>query len=331
MINLSDKIFSLSMGITTRAAFGKRSEDKETVASLIREATVIVSGFCVADMFPSNKLLPLISGVRYKAKKLLQMIDPILEKIIAYHKIRKANEDEESNKDLVDVLLHIQSKYDLRTDDIKAVILDIFLAGSETTATTIQWAMAEMLKNSQIIEKAQEEVRRIYDGKGTVDETCLEKLQFLKLVIKETLRLHPPAPILIRESMERCQIDGYELPAESRVLVNAWAIGRDPMTWKEANKFDPERFLKRPIDFKGQNFEYIPFCAGRRICPGIAFGLATVELSLALLLYHFDWSLPYGVRCEDLDMTEVCGLTVRRKNDLYLVPICHPCSSCTNL
>ncbi|GAB4859134.1 hypothetical protein Ancab_040391 [Ancistrocladus abbreviatus] len=325
VINLSDKIFSISMGITTKAAFGQRSDDKEKIVSLLKEITVIGSGFCFADMFPSNKLLHLISSVRYRAKKLHQIVDPILEKIIADHKTRKTDED------LVDVLLDVQSKYGLTTNDIKVVILDIFLGGTETTATIVEWAMSEMIKNPQMIEKAQEEVRRICEGKGTVDETSLDKLQFLKLAIKETLRLHPPVPLLVpRESTERCQIYGYELPAKARVLINAWAIGRDPTTWIEADKFDPERFLKHPIDFKGQNFEYIPFGAGRRICPGIGFGLATVELSLALLLYHFDWSLPGEVRCEDLDMTEAFGIAMRRKNDLFLVPTCHPCSSCTN-
>ncbi|GAB4859143.1 hypothetical protein Ancab_040395 [Ancistrocladus abbreviatus] len=326
-INFSHKILSLSMSITTRAAFGQRSEDKEKIVPLIKEVSVILSGFCLADLFPSNKLLPIISGLRYKAKKLLQILDPMLEDIIAYHKIRKTNEDGARNEDLVDVLLDVQSKCDLSNDDIKAIILDVFLAGTETTSSTIEWAMAEMLRHSKIMEKAQEEARRICDGNKIVDETSLEKLKFLKLVIKETLRLHPPAPLIMRESIERCQIYGYELPAKARVLVNAWATGRDPMTWKEPDKFDPGRFLEHPIDFKGQNFEYIPFGAGRRICPGIGFGLATVELSLALLLYHFDWSLPNGVRCEDLDMTEAFGLTVRRKNDLYLVPTCHPCSS----
>ncbi|GAB4859185.1 hypothetical protein Ancab_040399 [Ancistrocladus abbreviatus] len=270
------------------------------------------------------KLIALGAG----AEKLHQMVDPILEKIIEDHRIRKMDEDGESNRDLVNILLDAQSEYGLTINDIKAIILDIFLAGTETTVTTIEWAMSKMLKNSGMIEKAQEEVRRICDGKGTVDETSLEKLQFLKLVVKETLRLHPPVPLLLpRESTERCQIYGYELPAKARVLVNAWAIGRDPMMWKEADKFDPDRFLEHPIDFKGQNFEYIPFGAGRRICPGIGFGLAPVELSLASLLYHFDWSLLGGVRREDLDMTETFGLSMRRKNDLYLVPTCRPCSS----
>ncbi|GAB4849064.1 hypothetical protein Ancab_040151 [Ancistrocladus abbreviatus] len=328
VINLSQRIFSLSMAIATRAAFGKRSKDEEAIDSFIKEATRIGSGFCIADMFPSSKLLYSITGMRHKAEKLVQITDSILEKIIIDHKLGNVNKQEGGDEDFVDVLLEVQSTYNLSIDSIKAVVLDIFLAGTETSATTIEWAMSEMLKNSKVKQKAQEEVRRVYEGKGMVDETSLVKLTYLKLVIKETLRLHPPVPLLIpRESTESCQIFGYELPAKTRVMVNAWAIGRDPTAWKEPDKFDPNRFLDCSIDFKGHDFAYIPFGGGRRICPGMSFGLATIELALAMLLYHFDWTLLSGVRCEDLDMTEAFGISMRRKNDLHAIPTRHLSSS----
>ncbi|RHN57898.1 putative premnaspirodiene oxygenase [Medicago truncatula] len=165
--------------------------------------------------------------------------------------------------------------------------------------------------------KAQAEVRRVFDRKGYVVETELHQLIYLKSVIKETMRLHPAIPLLIpRESMKPCQINGYDIPAKTRVLVNAWAIGRDPRYWVEAENFKPERFVNSPIDFNGTDFEYIPFGAGRRMCPGIAFGIPNVELPLAELLYHFDWKLLNGMKCEELDMTESFGITVGRKHDL---------------
>ena len=199
---------------------------------------------------------------------------------------------------------------------------DVFLAGTETSSTIVEWTMSEMLKNPRVMKKAQTEVRKIFKKKGYIDEADLDKLSYMKLVIKESMRLHPAAPLLLpRESGDKCEINGYEIPVKSKVIVNAWAIGRDPETWIDAESFDPERFEDSSIDYKGTNFQYIPFGAGRRICPGISFGLANVELPLANLLYHFDWELPDGRKFEDLDMTEVFGAAVKRKSDLYVIPI----------
>ena len=127
--------------------------------------------------------------------------------------------------------------------------------------------MLKLVKNPRVMKKAQAEVRQVFRSKEQVDETGLHELKFLKLIIRETLRLHPPAPLLLpRESKENCVLNGYDIPAKTKVLVNAWAIGRDPRYWTEAEKFDPERFIDSAVDFKGANFELIPFGAGRRIC-----------------------------------------------------------------
>jgi cytochrome P450 len=198
----------------------------------------------------------------------------------------------------------------------------MFTAGGETSSGAVLWGMSEMVKNPKVMEEAQSEVRRVFDKKGFVDETEFHQLVYLKSVIKETLRLHPSLPLLLpRESRERCKINGYEIPAKTRILVNAWAIGRDPRYWIEAESFKPERFANSLIDFNGTNFEYIPFGAGRRMCPGLAFGIPNVELPLAQLLYHFDWKLPNGMKNEELDMTESFGISVGRKHDLCLIPI----------
>nr|XP_027063190.1 cytochrome P450 71D10-like [Coffea arabica] len=188
----------------------------------------------------------------------------------------------------------------------------------------IQWAMSEMLKNPGVMKKAQEEVRKAFDGSGNVRESGLHELKYLQAVIKETFRLHPPVPLLLpRESSEQCNINGFEIPTKTRVIINAWAISRDPRHWTDAEKFKPERFLDSTIDYQGKDLKYIPFGAGtgRRICPGIALGLASMELLLAQLLYHFDWKLPGKLKNEQLDMAEAFGLTVRRKNDLQLVAV----------
>lgn len=203
---------------------------------------------------------------------------------------------------------------------------DIFGAGCETSATIVDWAMSEMMKNQRVIKKAQAVVREVINRKGRVDETCINEIKYLKLIVKETLRLHAPGPLLLRrECRERCRLNGYEIPVKTKVIVNAWAIGRDPKHWNDPERFNPERFLDNSIDYKGTNFSYIPFGAGRRICPGISFGMINVELPLALFIYHFDWKLPNEMKNEDLDMNEVFGVTIRRKDDLQLIPIAyHP-------
>lgn len=199
---------------------------------------------------------------------------------------------------------------------------DIFVAGGDTSSTTVEWAISEMLRNPTTMEKAQEEVRAVFSKKGKVEETGLEELKYMKSVIKETLRIHPPAPLLLpRESTERCELNGFTIPSKTRAIVNAWAMGRDPDHWNEPDKFIPERFLGTSVDYKGKNFEFIPFGAGIRICPGISLGLANMELLLAEMLYHFDWKLPHGVRPEELGMTEMFGIVARRKKELYLTRI----------
>lgn len=179
--------------------------------------------------------------------------------------------------------------------------------------------MAEMLNSPGVLKRAQDEVRGVFEGKEYVGEWLFHELKYLKLVIKETLRLHPPGPLLLpRESRERCEINGYEIPAKTWVLVNAWAMGRDPMYWEEPESFKPERFIEKPLDFDAAELEYIPFGAGRRICPGMRFGIANIEIQLAMLLYHFDWIRPHGIK---VDMEETSGMSGRKKLDLTLIPI----------
>jgi cytochrome P450 len=182
--------------------------------------------------------------------------------------------------------------------------------------------MSELLNNPKVMQKAQDEIRQVLYGQERITEETISSLHYLHLVIKETLRLHPPAPLLLpRECREPCQILGFDVPKGAMVLINAWSIGRDPSNWHAPKKFMPERFEQNNIDFKRTSFKYIPFGAGRRICPGMTFGLANIELLLASLLYHFDWELPHGMQAGDLDMTETLAVTARRKADLLVVPV----------
>ncbi|KAJ4786181.1 hypothetical protein LUZ62_037427 [Rhynchospora pubera] len=174
------------------------------------------------------------------------------------------------------------------------------------------------MKNPEVMQKAQTEVRQQLQGRDYITESDLAKLNFLNLVIKETLRLHPPGPLLPRECREACKIFGYDIPKGACVLVNLWALGRDSKHWKDADDFKPDRFADMNSDVSLNALEFIPFGAGRRSCPGMSFGLAILELALANLLYHFNWELPCGMKPDELDMTETFGFTTRKKIPLLL-------------
>lgn len=184
--------------------------------------------------------------------------------------------------------------------------------------TVLQWAMAELMRNPTVMSKVQDEVREVFKWKEMVSNDDINKLTYLQFVIKETLRLHTPGPLFMRECQEQCQVMGYDMPKGTKFLLNLWSISRDPKYWDDPETFKPERFEDDARDFKGNDFEFISFGAGRRMCPGMLFGLANIELALANLLFYFDWSLPDGVLPSELDMTENFGVTVRKKEDLLL-------------
>nr|KYP31997.1 Cytochrome P450 71D11 [Cajanus cajan] len=329
--NLSEAVTLSIYNIVSRVAFGKKCKDQEEFISAMKEVLLVGSGFHIGDLFPSAEWLQHGTCLRPKLQRLHRQVDRILEEIIDEHKEAKSKVKEgkgEVEGDLVHVLLKFHDDNDSNKDicltinNIKAIILDIFGAGGETSGTTINWAMAEMIKDPRVMKKTQAEIRQVFNLKGCIDEICVNELKYLKSVVKETLRLHPPLPFLFpRECRQSCEIDRYDIPVKSKVMINAWAIGRDPNCWTEPERFYPERFIDNSFDYKGSNFGYIPFGAGRRICPGGNFGIINVELCLAFLLYHFDWKLPVGMKSEDIDMTEEFGLTVSRKDELYLIPI----------
>ncbi|KAK3017882.1 hypothetical protein RJ639_004686, partial [Escallonia herrerae] len=315
VINLTEKIFHLASCMISRAMFGKECKDGNDFVMVVKGGSELAGGFDVPELFPSFKILQFFSSAKSTRRKLRLRQDKLLDNIISDHKEKRdmnhdmSGHDEE--EDLVDVLLNLVESEDLEfpftTSDIKAIILDIFAAGTDAPATTTEWAMAELMKNPKVMEKAQAEVRRRLKDTRKISEEDIQELNYLKCVVKETLRLHPPAPLMLRESIRICELGEYKIPQKARVIINLWAIGRDPPHWPDADCFRPERFDGSSIDYKGTNFQYIPFGAGRRMCPGIAFGTANVELQLAQLLYHFDWKLPHGMKSEELNMTEAFG------------------------
>ncbi|XP_047969256.1 premnaspirodiene oxygenase-like [Salvia hispanica] len=338
-VNISESIFSMMSSVTCRAAFGKVSKDKDTLIKILRDGIQMASGFEIADFFPSSLVINTFSWTKIKLLMMRHKLDVILDDLIRQHqlnlakigsgseegdKARKGN-GEFGNEDIVDVLLRLQEtgelQFPIKKEDIKAVVYDMFSAGTETSSTAMDWAMAELMRTPGAMAKAQAEVRRVFN-----DTTIMAmgdndpNLKYLKLVIREALRMHPPVPILPRASREERVIDGYVIPANVKVLVNNWGMQRDPAYWTNPDSFEPERFEECSKEFLGADFDFLPFGAGKRMCPGITFAMASVELVLAQLLYHFDWKLPNGAQPESLDMIENPGVTASRRDSLLAIP-----------
>ncbi|GJM90421.1 hypothetical protein PR202_ga06699 [Eleusine coracana subsp. coracana] len=332
-VNVSERIAAAVADATVRVMIGERFEPRRpvpVVEELMRElgeTVKVLAGFSLDDLFPSWRLAGVVGGMTRRAEANHRKTYELMECAFRQHQERKANINSSVTKeeDILDVLLKMQKEggleVPLTTGNIKAIILDLFSAGTETSANTLQWAMAELMRSPEVMKKAQAEIRSRLAGKLSVTEDDLPGLNYLKLVIKETLRLHPVSPLLVpRECRQTCSVMGYDVPKGTTAFVNVWMISRDPEYWEDAETFKPERFESCAVDFKGNDFEFIPFGAGRRICPGIAFAMANMEIVLASLLYHFDWELPDGVSPGELDLTEEMGISVRRKKDLYLRP-----------
>lgn len=202
-----------------------------------------------------------------------------------------------------------------------SIVQDVMFGGTETVASAIEWAMSELMRSPDELRKVQQELADVVGLDRRVEESDFEKLTYLRCTLKETLRLHPPIPLLLHETSEDAQVGGYFVPAKSRVMINAWAIGRDPNYWNDPDTFRPSRFLDPTVpDFKGSNFEFIPFGSGRRSCPGMQLGLYALELAVAHLLHCFNWELPDGMKPSEMDMGDVFGLTAPRATRLIAIP-----------
>ncbi|CAH8361019.1 unnamed protein product [Eruca vesicaria subsp. sativa] len=328
-INTNKMFLDITKSVVGKAAFGVSFEgtgiNNEGLNKLLREAFEMLGSFSAADFIPYvGWIIDQFTGLQGRRERSVKGLDAFYEYVIGLHK----EEKKQGREDFVDLLLRLEKEGtvigndNLTRNHIKAILMNILLGGVETSAVTMTWAMTEMTRNPRVMKKVQSEIRNQMGNKSIISFDDTEKLTYLKMVIKETWRLHPPVPLLSpREAMSEFEINGYTIKAKTRLHVNVWAIGRDPDTWKDPEEFLPERFMDNSIDAKGLNFELLPFGSGRRICPAIFMGTTLVECGLANMLYSFDWKLPEGTVVEDIDIEESPGLSVSKKNELLLVPL----------
>ncbi|KAM0035150.1 putative cytochrome P450 [Helianthus debilis subsp. tardiflorus] len=327
VIDLGELLNLLTNNVICSVALGRTYESKK-FNDLLARFTYLIGCFSVGNYIPWLSWVDRVSGLEARTKKVAKEFDEFLEGVLEEHVYKKTMMDGEGNRndkgqDLLDILLDLQIESNssfMHREVIKAGIMDLFAAGTDVTSTSMEWAISELIRHPRVMKNLQKEVTEIAHGKPMITEDDLEKMTYLHAVLKEALRLHTPAPLLIsRESTQDVKLMGYDISAGTQVIINAWAIGRDPSHWEEPETFCPERFLNNSIDYRGHSFEYIPFGAGRRGCPGIHFAIVVNELAIANLVYKYDFALPEEVKGEELDMTEITGLILRRKSPLLVV------------
>ncbi|KAI3518425.1 hypothetical protein L1887_07167 [Cichorium endivia] len=321
MVNLDDMFLSIVNEVVCKVAFGDSYSEKKFNGRTLKEIgdeTLVMLRGSFSDIFPTfGPILDRLTGWNRRLEKCYADLDGFLQMIIDQHETKTSDRE----KDFVD-----DCASRLTNDELKALLMNVLEGALDTTSITLVWAMSEIVKNPRVMRKLQNEIRSCVGRKSSVNETDITKMTYLKMVVKETLRLHPPAAFLLgRECVSHCQIGGFDVLPGTRVMVSAWGIGRDPGSWKEnATQFFPERFENTQVEyFGGSSFEMIPFGGGRRGCPGYNLATLTAEFIIANLLYFFNWETPQGVKNEDLDMEVQGYLFLRRKTPLCLVPIKH--------
>ncbi|KAH7854493.1 hypothetical protein Vadar_014436 [Vaccinium darrowii] len=279
----------------------------------------------LADFFPFLKWMDPM-GIKRNLGRHMGQAMKIAAEFVTERVQKKHSGTNKVNKDFLDVMLEYEGDGKEGPDKISErnvtiIILEMFFAGSETTSSTIEWAMVELLRSPDSMRKVKEEINSIIGLYGKVEEKNMDELLYLHAVVKETLRLHPAIPFLLpRNAMEDSSYMGYQIPKNTQVLVNAWAIGRDTESWDDPLSFKPERFLGKNIEYKGQHFELIPFGSGRRICVGFALAQRVVPLALANLIQSFDWEVNNSLSSGITDMTERMGITLRKLVPLKAIP-----------
>ncbi|KAI9081274.1 hypothetical protein K1719_036774 [Acacia pycnantha] len=336
-VNIGELVFSLTKNIIYRAAFGSSSQEgQDEFIGILQEFSKLFGAFNIADFIPFLGWTD-PQGLNSRLAKARASLDGFIDKIIDEHIHKRTHKSDgfgHEETDMVDELMafysveakvsdseDLQNSIQLTKDNIKAIIMDVMFGGTETVASAIEWAMAELMRNPEDLKRVQQELANVVGLDRRVEETDFDKLTFLKCALKETLRLHPPIPLLLHETAEDAEVSGYYIPKKSRVMINAWAIGRDRNSWDDPDTFKPSRFLKQGVpDFKGSNFEFIPFGSGRRSCPGMQLGLYALEMAVAHLLHCFTWDLPDGMKPSEMDMSDVFGLTAPRASRLVAIP-----------
>ncbi|EOY09433.1 Cytochrome P450, family 93, subfamily D, polypeptide 1, putative [Theobroma cacao] len=339
VVDIGVELMRLTNNIISRMLLSKRCSDKENeaneVQTLVKEMNSLGPKFNLSDSLWFCKNLDL-QGYRKRLKDVRDKYDILMEKIILEHKeARKKNGARgDKIKDVLDILIDISedenAEMKLTRENIKAFVMNFFGAGIDTSAVTIGWGLAELINHPSVMEKEQKETDSVVRKNRILEESDIENVPYLQAIVKETLRLHPAGPLVVRESKEDCIIGDYQIPEGTRLFVNLWALSKDPKQWERPLEFVPERFLCEPwrqgknqfLDVRGQHFSLLPFGSGRRSCLRASLALQVIPTVFGIIIQCFDWKVD-GVN-DTVNMEEKAGLTLVRAHPLVCHPVARP-------
>ncbi|KAH6764772.1 hypothetical protein C2S52_013746 [Perilla frutescens var. hirtella] len=339
VINLSEMAMSLATNIICGVAFGRTYDDheyqKKRLDNLVLEAQALMVSFYFSDHFPRlTWVLDKLSGLMGRLDHNFREMDALYQQLIHDH----LHPDHHPHRhDVIDLMIQLkrQTPDSITWDQIKALLMNLFVAGTDTVAAAVIWTMTALMLRPEIMKKTQTHIREAMQGKQKmmmIDEDDIDRLPYLKAVVMESLRLYPPAPLLYRRPTTTTTVEGYEIEAGSTFIINAWGIARDPETWENPEEFVPERFMKNEEydddivnGYMMEDMWMLPFGGGRRGCPGMGMGMPSIHLALANLLYSFDWASASNnnTNINIIDTHALPGLTMHKKNPLLLLPTIH--------
>eukprot|EP00262_Sarcandra_glabra_P011772 TRINITY_DN289_c0_g5_i1.p1 TRINITY_DN289_c0_g5~~TRINITY_DN289_c0_g5_i1.p1 ORF type:complete len:542 (-),score=44.97 TRINITY_DN289_c0_g5_i1:229-1854(-) len=334
-INVGDQIFTMMLNLILNVLWGGRLKGEEKIRvgrecrEVMRTMSEIMGEPNISDFFPIIAPLDL-QGTKRRMRKILLWFDGIFVSVLNQREKMDLQDDQRQGKkeesyDFLQLLLRLKNDGNAETpltlNHLKALLLDIVAGATETSTTSIEWAMTEMMQHPQIMRRVQEELEEVVGLNSVVDESHLPKLHYLNAVVKEVHRLHPVLPLLVpRQPSQSCTVGGYTVPQDARVMINVWAIHRDPTVWNDPLEFQPERFLKsmdEKWDYSGNDYRYLPFGSGRRICVGVPMVERILPYALASFVHSFEWCLPEG---ETLHLSDKFGITLKKEKPLVAIP-----------
>ncbi|XP_010422201.1 PREDICTED: flavonoid 3'-monooxygenase-like [Camelina sativa] len=327
-VNVGDQLFLAMMNLTMNMLLGSsvKAEEMESVGTefkgVVSEIIRLLGEPNISDFFPMLARFDL-QGLVKKMHVCSREVDAILDRAIEQMQELRSKDGE--CKDFLQHLMKLKeqeadSEVPVTVNHVKAVLVDMVIGGTDTSTNTIEFAMAELIRNPELMKRAQQELDEVVGKDNIVEESHITKLPYIVAIMKETLRLYPTIPLLVPHCpTATAVVGGYTIPKNTKIFINAWCIQRDQNTWDNPTEFCPERFLNnKSCEFNGTDYRFLPFGSGRRMCVGVALAERMVLYTLATLLHSFDWKIPEG---QVLELKEKFGIVLKLKTPLVALPI----------